>query len=150
MVRFVLLGLLSGGLLAACSSSPVAPNNQLIPSVPVNVQLDLLDQQNKALLFDNGVVTIPPGSANGQGGIKGIYVVRQNASSYLAFERNCPYQPLSNCATVTLDRSSRLFFRDSCCTSQFNLQGQITGGPAPRPLRQYNVNKNGSLLTITN
>ena len=149
-MRFALLGLLGGGLLAACSSTPVTPNNQLIPSVPVNVQLDLLDQQNKALLFDNGVVAIPPGSANGQGGIKGIYVVRQSASSYLAFERNCPYQPLSNCATVTLDPSTHLFFKDTCCTSQFNLLGQITGGPAPRALRQYNVNQNGSLLTITN
>ncbi|MEJ7662766.1 MAG: hypothetical protein WKG07_25970 [Hymenobacter sp.] len=56
MMRFVLLGLLGGGLLVACNSSSVSPNNQLIPSVPVNVQLDLLDQQNKALLFDNGVV----------------------------------------------------------------------------------------------
>ena len=87
--------------LTACNSG--TGTDPQIPSVPVNVQLDLLDQQNRALRFDNGVVTIPPGSANGQGGIKGIYVVRQNASTYLAFERNCPYKPLDACATVTLE-----------------------------------------------
>jgi len=142
------LGLAASGLLAACNSNTDTTTS--IPNVPVNVQLDLLDQQNKALRFDNGVVAIPPGSANGQGGVKGIYVVRQNANSYLAFERNCPYQPLSACATVTLDKSSRLFFRDSCCTSQFSLQGLVTGGPAPRSLRQYSTSLSGSLLTITN
>ena len=147
-MRFLCLGLLASGLLAACNSG--SSSTDTIPSVPVNVQLDLLDQQNKALRFDNGVVTIAPGSTNGRGGIKGIYVVRQNATTYLAFERNCPYQPLSACATVTLDRNSRLFFRDSCCTSQFNLQGMVTGGPAPRSLRQYGTSLNGSLLTITN
>ncbi|MGI4763428.1 MAG: hypothetical protein ACRYF0_22140 [Janthinobacterium lividum] len=152
MMRLTLLslglGLAASGLLAACNSNTDTTTS--IPNVPVNVQLDLLDQQNKALRFDNGVLAIPPGSANGQGGVKGIYVVRQNATSYLAFERNCTYQPLSACATVTLDKSSRLFFRDSCCTSQFSLQGLVTGGPAPRSLRQYSTNLSGSLLTITN
>ena len=145
-MRFLCLGLLAG-LVAACNSKtdPLVT----IPNVPVNVQLDLRDQQNKALLFDNGVVVIPAGSANGQGGVKGIYVVRQNATSYVALERNCPYEPLSGCATVTLDKS-RLFFRDSCCTSQFDLLGRVTGGPSPRPLRQYSTNLSGSLLTITN
>jgi hypothetical protein len=147
-MRFIWLGGLGLAMLAACNSG--TGTQPLIPSVPVNVQLDLLDQQNKALRFDNGVVAIPAGSANGRGGIKGIYVVRQNATTYTAFERNCPYQPLDACATVTLDRSSHLFFRDSCCTSQFNLQGQVTGGPSARPLRQYTTSLSGSLLTITN
>jgi hypothetical protein len=147
-VSFLGLGLAASGLLAACNSNTDLTTT--IPNVPVNVQLDLLDQQNKALRFDKGVLAIPPGSANGQGGVKGIYVVRQNANNYLAFERNCPYQPLSACATVTLDKSSRLFFRDSCCTSQFDLQGLVTGGPAPRSLRQYSTSLSGSLLTITN
>jgi hypothetical protein len=145
---FLGLGLAASGLLTACNSN--TDPTTAIPNVPVNVQLDLRDQQNKALLFDGGVVSIPPGSANGQGGVKGIYVVRQNANSYSAFERNCPYQPLSACATVTLDKSSRLFFRDSCCTSQFDLRGMVTGGPAPRSLRQYSTSLSGSLLTITN
>jgi len=147
-MRIIYLGLLASGLLAACNSN--TDTTTTIPLVPVNVQLDLLDQQNKALRFDNGIVAIPPGSANGQGGLKGIYVVRQNATTYLAFERNCTYQPLNSCATVSLDRSSRLFFRDSCCTSQFNLQGLVTAGPATRSLRQYATSLNGSLLTITN
>jgi hypothetical protein len=146
-MRILYLALLASGLLAACNSN--TDTTTTIPNVPVNVQLDLLDQQNRALRFDNGVVAIPPGSANGQGGVKGIYVVRQNANTYLAFERNCPYQPLSACATVTLDKS-RLFFRDSCCTSQFSLQGLVTGGPAPRSLRQYSTSLSGSLLTISN
>jgi Rieske Fe-S protein len=145
-MRILYLGLLAS-LVAACSSN--TDTTTTIPNVPVNVQLDLRDQQNRALLFDNGVVSIPAGSANGQGGVKGIYVVRQNATSYVAFERNCPYQPLSACATVTLDKSG-LYFSDSCCGSQFSLQGQVTGGPAPRSLRQYSTSLSGSLLTITN
>jgi hypothetical protein len=146
-MRILYFGLLASGLLAACNSN--TNTTTTIPNVPVNVQLDLLDQQNKALRFDNGVLAIPPSGING-GGVKGIYVVRQNATTYSAFERNCPYQPLNACATVTLDRSSHLFFRDSCCTSQFSLQGQVTGGPAARSLRQYNTSISGSLLTITN
>ena len=146
-MRNFCLGLLASGLLAACSSG--TDTSSTIPSVPVNVQLDLRDQQNKALRFDNGVVSIPPTGTNG-GGVKGIYVVRQNATTYLAFERNCPYQPYNTCATISLDRSSHLFFRDSCCTSQFSLQGLVTGGPATRSLRQYGTSLNGSLLTITN
>jgi hypothetical protein len=146
-MRSLYLGLLAS-LAAACNSN--TDTTTAIPNVPVNVQLDLLDQQNRALRFDNGVVSIPAGSANGQGGVRGLYVVRQNATTYSAFERNCPYQPLSACATVTLDKSSRLFFADSCCGSQFSLQGQVTGGPAPRSLRQYSTSLSGSLLTITN
>ncbi len=146
-MRILCFGLLASGLLAACNSH--TDTTTTIPNVPVNVQLDLLDQQNRALRFDNGVIAVPPTGING-GGVKGIYVVRQNATTYQAFERNCPYQPLSSCATVTLDRSSRLFFRDSCCTSQFSLQGQVTGGPAARSLRQYSTSLSGSLLTITN
>ena len=147
-LRLALLAALATGQLAACNSgtSGVSPT---LASVPVNVQLDLQSQQYQALRFDNGVVAIPPGSANGQGGLKGIYVVRQNASTYLAFERNCPYKPTDACALVTLDRS-RLFFRDTCCKSQFNLQGQVTGGPSPYPLRQYSTSVSSGLLSIVN
>jgi nitrite reductase/ring-hydroxylating ferredoxin subunit len=139
-MRIFCFALLASGLLAACNSG--VDSSSSVPSVPVNVQLDLIDQQNRALRFDNGAVAVA-------GGVKGILVIRQNANTYLAFERNCPYQPYNACAYISVDRS-RLFLRDTCCSSQFNLQGQVTSGPATRALRQYNTNLSGSLLTITN
>ncbi|MFD1873856.1 hypothetical protein [Hymenobacter bucti] len=132
-------------LLAACGS---ATTTQTIPSISFSTQLNITNQQYQALRFDNGVVALPASGLNG-GGVKGLLVVRQNASTYLAFDRNCPYQPYDACSTVSLDRS-RLFFRDSCCNSQFDFRGNVTGGPAQRPLRQYSTSLSGNLLTITN
>jgi nitrite reductase/ring-hydroxylating ferredoxin subunit len=135
------LGLLvvgGGGLLACSSASDAQPQ---IPLAAVNEVLFLTDQQNSNLRFDNGAVYI-------KGGVRGIVVVRQNASTYLAFERTCPYQPLDTCARVKIEPFLRLF--DPCCNSQFSLQGQPQGGPAARPLRQYSTALSGNTLTITN
>ena len=133
-------------ILAACGS---ADTSQTIPSVSFSAQLNITNQQYQALRYDNGVVALPATGVNG-GGVKGLLIVRQNAATYLAFERNCPYRPYDACSLVSLDRGSRLFLRDSCCTSQFNFQGQVISGPATRPLRQYTTTLSGNLLTITN
>jgi hypothetical protein len=114
-----------------------------IPYAPVSELLTLTDQQYRALRFDNGVVAI-------RGGVRGILVVRQSASSYLAFERNCPYRSTDDCARVGFDTSPAPFLRDSCCSSQFSLNGQVTGGPAPRALLQYSTSLNGNQLYISN
>lgn len=137
-----------GCLLFACGSKTDAQPQ--IPYAPVNLSLSLAAQEYAPLRFDNGAVTVPAKGPAGNGGVKGVIVVRQSASNFLAFERNCPYQPYNACALVSLDRNSRLFMRDSCCTSQFDLKGQVTGGPAPLPLKQYSVSVQGNLLTITN
>ncbi len=135
--------------LASCSSS--ANNAEpLIPYAPVNLALDLTNQQYRALRFDNGVITLPVQGPAGTGGVKGVLIVRQNASTYLAFERNCPYHPYDACSLVSLDRSSRLFLRDSCCDSRFNFTGQVIGGPAVRPLLPYHTSLQGTQLTVTN
>jgi hypothetical protein len=82
-------------------------------------------------------------------GIRGVIVYRKSATEYLAFEKNCSYQPNSACATVGVDIST-LFLIDDCCHSTFALAtGEPTGGPAWRPLRQYQTILNGSDLTIT-
>jgi len=140
------LGLLSavallGSLLVACgdSGSDVQPQ---IPIVAFTTTISLLDQQNTALRFDNGVQYV-------DGGLKGLIVVRQKAGSYLAFERTCPYKPTDACALVSID-ASRLFLADTCCTSQFSLQGQVQGGPSRYPLRQYATSLSGNFLTISN
>ena len=141
-------GLIACGLLGACGSETDAQPQ--IPYAPVNLSLSLAAQEYAPLRFDNGAVSLPAKGPAGNGGVKGVIVVRQSAGIFLAFERNCPYQPYSTCALVSLDRNSRLFMRDSCCASQFNLKGQVTGGPAPLPLKQYSVSAQGNLLNITN
>ena len=142
---FIVLCALLG--VAACGAKN--DNQPLIPYAPVNLSLVLTNQEYVNLRANNGAVTLPVQGPAGNGGVKGVIVVRQNANTYLAFERNCPYRPYDACATVALDRS-RLFMRDSCCNSQFDLQGQITGGPAPRPLKQYSTSLQGNILNITN
>ena len=83
------------------------------------------------------------------GGIRGIVVYRKDASTYLAYERNCSYQPNSACATVDIDVST-LYMLCSCCSSTFDLAtGLPTSGAAWRPLRQYETSLNGTTLTIT-
>lgn len=147
MRNFVLAGASVALLgLAACGNSAVT--SQTIPSISFSTQINITNQQYQALRYDNGVVVLPASGIAG-GGVKGLFVVRLNASTYRAYDRNCPYQPYDACSLVSLDRS-RLFFRDTCCNSQFDLQGQVTGGPANRMLRSYATSLNGSLLTISN
>lgn len=80
-------------------------------------------------------------------GVRGIIVYRKNSSTYLAYERNCTFQPNDACATV----DTQIFdMKDSCCGSTFRYSdGQPQDGPAWRPLQQYQTSLSGNTLTIT-
>ena len=83
------------------------------------------------------------------GGVKGLIVYRQNATTFHVYERNCSYRPNEACATVNIHVST-LFMEDPCCGSQFDfLTGNTTSGVAWRPLRKYFSAANGNDLTIT-
>lgn len=83
------------------------------------------------------------------GGVKGLIIYRQNASTYLVYERNCSFRPNEACATVNVHIST-LFMEDPCCGSQFDFAtGNPTSGAAWRPLRRYFSAVNGTDLTIT-
>ena len=141
--------LAAAGLLATACTSGSDPQ-PLIPYAPVNLSLELTNQQYAALRSDNGYVVLPTNGPAGVGGLRGVIIVRQNAGSYLAFERTCPYQPFDPCALVGPNPSASFSLLDKCCGSQFNLQGQVTGGPATFPLLQYRVALQGSQLTVLN
>lgn len=82
-------------------------------------------------------------------GVRGIIVYHKSGSSYLAYERNCSFQPNTACATVEVHVST-LYMFCACCSSTFDFAtGLPTGGPAWRPLRRYETSLNGSTLTIT-
>lgn len=133
---------IAGQLCLASCGSDVGGAEPQIPIVTFNTSVALATQEYAALRVDNGAAYAP-------GGVRGLVVVRQSASTYLAFERNCPYRVNDTCARVRID-ASRLFLKDPCCSSQFDLQGRPQAGPASRALRQYSVSLSGSILTITN
>lgn len=82
-------------------------------------------------------------------GLRGVIVYRVNGTTYRAYERNCSYHPNAAGSTVEV-HTSGLYLSDPSCGSTFNLSdGQPTGGPAWRPLRQYYTQLSANVLTIT-
>ena len=135
--------LLSTGALLAASCGKDNVNTPALPDPPTNIQVVLSNIQYRALRQDGGYVRLA-------GGTYGIILYRQDAATYRAFERLCPWQPQTHCAKVNVDPST-LFMRDSCCGTQFNFEGLGTGGPgAGVALKQYATTLNGGVLTITN
>lgn len=126
--------------LAGCEDTSEAP---IIPNVIVNEQINLTNIQYNNLRQDKGFVYLP------KAGVRGIILIRESATRYRAIERNCTYQPEDACGIVEVD-ASNLFLKDPCCGSQFDLSGQVTGGPATYPLRQYATTLQGNFLFITN
>lgn len=119
--------------------SGVAYSQASFPTITINLNYP----QYQRLKLDGGFVYVE-GS-----GLKGIILYRSSETSYLAYERACPHHPGADCAIVQVDGSS-LFMIDRCCNSSFNFSdGQVTGGPAQRPLIQYRVDQEGNVLKIS-
>ena len=132
---FLLIGL------AGCSGDriddpiPVQP----FPDITINLSLPAY----ASLQVDGGYKYI------NDGGVRGIILYRLNSTTYMAYERNCSYRPNESCSTVEV-HSSGLFMHDPCCTSMFGLaDGYPTGGPAWRPLVQYETITSVGQVTIT-
>jgi hypothetical protein len=123
----------------ACDSTPTPDP---IPFKIVNKLIDLNNLRYQRLKFDGGFVYE-------DGGVRGMIIYRRNASSYLIFERNCPFRPMDACANVKVDGSG-FFMQDSCCNSVFDFEGSPTSGPAFSPMMRYRASLSGSLLSITN
>lgn len=118
---------------------------------------DIVDDPIPYKSFPDVIITLsnyPTLSSDGgyilinDGGVRGIILYRKNSTTYLAFERNCTFQPNDACATVDV-HTSTLFMQDTCCGSSFNFEGTPTGAPAWRPLQQYQTLLTGNTLTIT-
>ena len=84
------------------------------------------------------------------GGSRGIIIYRRSTDEFMAYERNCPYQPSNSCAQVEVDNSGVMAV-DSCCGSQFLLiDGSIVTGPATVMLKQYHTTYDGTTLHVFN
>ncbi len=126
-------------LFAACSENLVDDPIPFVAFPEEVITLSLVP----ALQQDGGHYLV-----NGKG-VRGIIVHRVNSTTFRAFERNCSFQPNEACATVDV-HTTGLFMLDACCGSNFDFpNGNPTGGPAFRPLRQYRTQLSGSTLTVT-
>jgi nitrite reductase/ring-hydroxylating ferredoxin subunit len=134
--------LLFTGLAAVIRCVP-DPGDDPIPYLPFSeIVINLNLPAYTVLKTDGGSMTI-------DGGVRGIILYRQNTTTYLAYERNCSFQPTEACATVDIDIST-LYMFDPCCGSSFSFaNGSPIGGVAWRPLRRYKTSLNAEMLTIT-
>ena len=106
----------------------------------VDIGIDLNSPEYQVLRQNNAFVYL-------EGGRRGIIVLNKGANQYKAFERNCPFQPNNDCATVSM-HPSVTFMVDSCCSSQFDLNGQVQSPPSTLPMVEYTTFLLGSELRI--
>ncbi|MFH0865281.1 MAG: hypothetical protein V1904_03755 [Bacteroidota bacterium] len=114
-----------------------------IPNAYVNFYIDVTSTQYIGLNNIGGYVYVT-------GGVRGIIIYRSSVDEFMAYERNCPYQPSNSCALVEVDNSAVIAV-DSCCGSQFLLpDGSIIQGPATTMLKQYQAAFDGTILHVYN
>ena len=133
--------LLAGFMMLACKSDL---SDDAIPFVAfADLVINLSAPEFQPLAVNGGYKDI------GSIGVRGVFVYRRDAATYIAYERNCSYHPNEACATVNV-HSSNLYMVDPCCNSTFSFtDGTPTGGIAWRPLRIYTTSLAGTQLTIT-
>jgi nitrite reductase/ring-hydroxylating ferredoxin subunit len=114
-----------------------------IPYVYVNFYINTTSTQYLGLNNIGGYVYVT-------GGVRGILIYRRSTDEFMAYERNCPYQPSNTDANVEVDQSAVIAV-DSSCGSQFLLlDGSIVQGPATIFLKQYHTSFDGTTLHVFN
>lgn len=131
--------LLALGIFAyACRKS-----DDVVPNVYVDIYVYTSDPA-----FVN--LNVPGGWVYITGGAKGIIIYRKSTTDFMAYERNCTYNPSEACARVEVD-SSNVLAVDKCCGSQFSIiDGSVVKTPATMPLKQYQTSFDGNVLHIYN
>jgi len=111
-----------------------------IPDVPVSLRINL-DFYNE--------LTVPGNSLYFSGiGFGGIIVSYLAEGEYYAYDAACTNEINSSCHVVP----EGLIGTCSCCESQYTLiySGSPVSGPAPAPLKQYNISVLGNTLQVYN
>lgn len=73
-----------------------------------------------------------------------IIIIRSSNTGYIALSKVCTHQG----CTVTYN-SSNNNLPCPCHGSLYTINGTVINGPAPNPLKSYDVKLNGNILTIS-
>ena len=84
------------------------------------------------------------------GGVKGIIIYHANVNDYWAFDRNCSFEPSTQCAFI--DSINSTIASCNCCSSKFLIDqnGITVNGPSLRSLKEYYTSFSGGILKIKN
>ena len=143
-MRFLLLSIGIFYLLTSCKSDDnvLQDDNNFLPNVPVNIQLNLDLPQYTNLKFPGGTFILD------DFGINGIYVSNLNNSIFNAFELTDPNRPVQSCSKLTVEGINAT----SSCEGalMYNLLDGQRSDKKGFTLRRYSISKNGNTLLITN
>ena len=145
--RFVILMLMFPVMLISCKKE----QHDNIPYAYINLTIYPNSTMYIRLNVVGGWEYIVPNNA-GNTASKGLIVYRYSLDEFRAYERTCPYDPTSTCASgpVKVEKSGATAV-DSCCMSRFILtDGSPFSGPSNFPLRQYTTSYDGNALHISN
>ena len=117
--------------------------NDYIRDVYVNIEVPLNQPEYSDLDAIGNSIFI-------SGGVKGIIIYHLNVNDYRAFDRNCTFEPSSECAYI--DSINSTIASCYCCESKYLIDqdGVTANGPALLPLKQYYTSYSGGILKITN
>ena len=138
-MKYILYIAVAIAMIAGCKKD----NNSTIPNTAVDIYL-----------YTNNPSFINVSTIGGwtyiTGGVRGILVYRKSNTEFMAYDRNCTYQPSDPCATVVMDAND-IEAKDTCCHSRFSIyDGSVFQGPAALPLKAYNTTYDGNVLHIYN
>ncbi|MFL5753783.1 MAG: hypothetical protein ACJ76F_10285 [Bacteroidia bacterium] len=125
-------------------------NNVSDPNSNVYVNINMYANQP-----DFSPISIPGGWIYKPGGNKGVIIYRlgqsQTSSDFVAFERSCPHDGVSNGNAYVKVQSDNIHAKDTVCGSIFLItDGSVSSGPSGYPLKPYHVSFDGNLLHIFN
>ena len=131
-------------LLSACNKDNTTYTSSSVPSVTVNISININSSLYTALLTGGNTLYLT-------GGYRGIVLYRLNVSTIMAFDRTCTYNISDAGGIVYSQNNGTAVCID--CGSTYNLaNGNVISGPSTLGLKTYNVSFNSSTgaVTITN
>jgi len=139
MTKKILLLLVSVAMLSSrCRNR----DNGLVPSVPINITINVLTPE----FFD---LQVPSGWVYYTGGSRGLIIYRKTETEFVVLERHSSYMPEDGCAVVVKDDG--VIIEDPCSDSEWLIMdGTIVNGPAAMPLRTYSNSYQEPYLYINN
>ena len=119
-------------------------NNQNIPYVPVNFDLNLNLPSYNSLNYPGEHLIL-------QGGSKGIVVYRYTTDEFVVLDRHSTFDVTQGC-NVTVESDGITLTDDNDCSNSkwIVLDGSVMQGPATLSLHRYRTNWNPPILHVYN